>query len=92
MTNSDNEKNLFAVLVTEMTGATPEEVYNTFVKPLNINEEYLDTGVIYLSENQINTLECPPDFSLVLSLAVNHMKMNQLIRKRLIQQSAKKSR
>lgn len=70
MTNSDNGKDLFAVMVTEMTGATPNDVYNTFIKPLNLNEEYLNTGIIYVSENQINTLECPSDFSLVLSLAV----------------------
>lgn len=70
MKNSDDEKDLFAVMVTEMTGATPNDVYNTFVKPLNINEEYLETGVIFVSETQIIALECPSDFSLVLSLAI----------------------
>ena len=68
--NSDNEKDLFAVMVTEMTGATPNDVYNTFVKPLNVNEEYLETGVIFVSEKQITALECPSNFSLVLSLAI----------------------
>lgn len=68
--NSDNEKDLFAVMVTEMTGATPNDVYNTFVKPLNVNEEYLETGIIFVSEKQITALECPSDFSLVLSLAI----------------------
>ena len=68
--NSDNEDDLFAVMVTEMTGAAPNDVYNTFVKPLNVNEKYLETGIIFISEEQIAELECPSDLSLVLSLAI----------------------
>ena len=68
--NSNNENDLFAVMVTEMTGAAPNDVYNTFIKPLNVNEKYLETGIIFVSEEQIAELECPSDLSLILSLAI----------------------
>lgn len=68
--NSTNDRDLFAVLVTEMSNASRDDVYNIFVKPLNIEEQYIATGVILISENQIRSLVCPPNFALVLSLAV----------------------
>lgn len=67
--NSNNENDLFAVMVTEMTGATASDVYHTFVKPLEIDEEYLETGIIFVSKKLLTELVCPSEFSLVLSLA-----------------------
>lgn len=68
--NSSNDRDVFAVLVTEMSDVSRDDVYNIFVKPLNIEEQYIATGVIFISENQIRSLVCPSNLALVLSLAV----------------------
>lgn len=70
MNNSKNENDMFAVLVTEMSDISKDDVYNIFIKPLEIDEEYMENGIIFASENQIRTLKCPDNFALVLSLAV----------------------
>ncbi len=70
MSDSKNDNDRFAVIITELTGASANDVYNKFVKPLGVTEEYLETGIIFITEKQISTLECPSDLSLVLSLAV----------------------
>ena len=59
----------FAVLVTETTGASEEVVYETFVKPLGVEEDYLGAGIIFVTKEQLRELVCPEGLALVLSLA-----------------------
>ena len=68
MERSDNEEDVFAILVEEMTGGTEEEVYSTFVKPSGVEEEYMEKGVIYATAEQINSFVCPSELALVLYL------------------------
>lgn len=70
MEKSENAADVFAVRITDTAGASREEIYNTFVKPLGIDEEYMKTGVIFVTEEQINTLVCPSELALVLYLVV----------------------
>ena len=68
MERSDNEEDVFAILVEEMTGVTEEEVYSTFVKPSGVEEEYMEKGIIYATAEQINSFVCPSELALVLYL------------------------
>lgn len=68
------KKYLIAILVTETTGATKEEVYKKFVKPLTKNEDYLEKGVIYLTTEELMKASCPNDYALVLTLAEGDLK------------------
>lgn len=68
MEKSENAADIFAVWVTDTTGASKEEIYNTFVKPLGVEEDYIDTGIIFVTEEQINSLVCPLELALVLRL------------------------
>lgn len=70
--SSENKKDKFAVLVKETTGASKEAVYNEFVKPLQVDEDYMETEVIFATAEQINSFVCPSEFSLMLSLAVKN--------------------
>ncbi len=71
MENSESDLVLYAVLITETTGKSDEYIYNFFVKPLNVREQYLDYGIIYITESQINALICPSDMAIILSPALN---------------------
>lgn len=70
MERSESPADIFAVRVTDTTGASEEDIYNTFVKPLGIDEEYLETGNIYATAEQINSFVCPSNLALVLYFAV----------------------
>ena len=76
MEGVDDESALFAVLVTETTGKENEYVYN-FIKTMHVNEDYMESGIIFLTESQINSLKCPSDLALILSLAVNFSNNTQ---------------
>lgn len=71
MENCESDWVLYAVLITETTGKSDEYIYNSFVKPLNIREQYIDYGIIYITESQINALTCPSDMAIILSPALN---------------------
>lgn len=71
MEGVEDESTLFAVLVTETTSNDNEYVYNSFIKALNVNEDYMESGIIFITESQINDLKCPSDLALILSLAAN---------------------
>lgn len=70
MERSENPADVFAVRITDTAGASEEEIYNTFVKPLGINENYMETGIIFVTAEQINSLTCPSELALVLYLVV----------------------
>lgn len=69
MHDSQNKNDVFAIMVTETSGANKEIVYNSFVKPLNVEEDYMKSGLIFATEEQIQSFECPADLSIVLFLA-----------------------
>lgn len=66
-----NKSTLFAVRVTDTTGSEITHIYNSFIKKLNAREDYLASGIIFLTRSQIDSLECPPDLAIILSLASN---------------------
>ena len=68
-TGTAPDERLSAVLVTETTGASEEVVYETFVKPLGVEEDYLGAGIIFVTKEQLRELVCPEGLALVLSLA-----------------------
>lgn len=70
MEKSDNAADVFAVQVTETSGAAEEDIYNAFVKPLGVDEEYMKWGLIFATAEQIRSLVCPPEFAIVLRLSV----------------------
>ncbi len=70
MEKSENAADIFAVRVTDTTGASDEDIFNTFVKPLGIDEEYIETGVIFATAEQIKSFVCPSNLALVLYFAV----------------------
>lgn len=65
---------IFAVLIMETTGKPREYIYSSFVEPLDVREEYMEHGVVFITERQIRALRCPPDLSIILSLAVKPAK------------------
>lgn len=64
-----NSQGLIAVLVTEATGKDPNVVYEMFVKPLGVEEAYLQKGVVFIRADQLRTLGGVPGLAIVLSLA-----------------------
>lgn len=65
----DNNKNvLIAVYVEELTGVSSERVYDEFIAPLNVSEDYMRTRIIYISPEQMVKLTCPKDMKIVLDV------------------------
>lgn len=64
-----DEKSVFAVLVTETTGVSKEIIYRDFVLPLGVKEEYLDSGIVFLTRKQLKEIKCPNNLAIILSLA-----------------------
>ena len=60
---------VFAVFVTETTGLSKEIIYRDFVLPLGAEEEYLDSGIVFLTREQLKEIKCPNNFAIILSLA-----------------------
>lgn len=71
MKKSANRNDIFAVYVEVMPGVPMDYVYDTFVKPLNVQEDYMKHGIIFLTADQIAAAECPSDYWLVFHLAVD---------------------
>lgn len=71
MAESDSNTDLFAIEVVELTGAANEEVYEQVIRPLRLTETYQENGIIFASREQIETMTCPDDMSIVLTLAHN---------------------
>lgn len=67
--NSRNKNDLFAIMVTETSGADKETIYNSFVLPFEVDEDYMRTGIIFATEEQINSFVCPSNLSIILFLA-----------------------
>lgn len=65
----DEDSTLFAVLLTETGGKETSYIYDSFVKKLNAKEDYMETGIVFLTKSQIKSLECPGDLAIILSLA-----------------------
>lgn len=59
---------LIAVYVEELTGVSPERVYDEFIAPLNVSEDYMRTRILYISPKQIAKLTCPKDMKIVLDV------------------------
>lgn len=73
----DGDGVCFVILVTETTGKSREYIYESFVKNLKKlpgNWDYMEKGIVYLEKEQIQSLECPPDLGLILSLASENTK------------------
>lgn len=65
----DNNKNvLIAVYVEELTGVSAERVYDEFIAPLNVSEDYMRKRIIYISPKQMAELTCPKDMMIVLDV------------------------
>ena len=64
-----DEKSVFAILITETTGIPKEEIYKKFVLPLGAEESYMKNGIIFLTRKQLETIECPDNMAIILSLA-----------------------
>ena len=65
----DNNKDvLIAVYVEELTGVSAERVYDEFIAPLNVSEDYMRTRIIYISPEQMVKLTCPKDMKIVLDV------------------------
>lgn len=65
----DNNKNvLIAVYVEELTGVSAERVYDEFIAPLNVSEDYMRTRILYISPKQMAELTCPKDMKIVLDV------------------------
>lgn len=69
LSRSKRDTDVFAVKVIEVTGATKEDVYEKFIKPLGLYEEYLPRGVVFATEAQIMQIQCPESFGLVFAHA-----------------------
>lgn len=69
ISKEENSGAVFAVLVTETRGKSQENVYESFVKPMNVKEDYMNSGVIFATAEQIASIVCPLDMAVVLSLA-----------------------
>ena len=67
---NEDELIFFTVKLTETTNKEKAYIYDSFVKELGVTEDYMQEGVLYLTKNRIEALECPPDLALVLSLGV----------------------
>ena len=65
----DEPTAIFVVHVWDTTMATPEEVYEKFIKPLGVYETYLTDSHIYITREQLEQIQPHEDFSIVLSLA-----------------------
>lgn len=59
---------LIAVYVEELTGVSPERVYDEFIAPLNVSEDYMRKRIIYISPKQMAELTCPKDMKIVLDV------------------------
>lgn len=65
----DNNKNvLIAVYVEELTGVSAESVYDEFIAPLNVSEDYMRKRILYISPKQMAELTCPKDMTIVLDV------------------------
>lgn len=71
LSKSENPDDVFAVFVGETTGAAPEQIYEEFIKPLGIYEEYLDRRVIFATQEQVNGIASSKKFGIVLDLAID---------------------
>lgn len=71
MEDSKEENGVLAVYIQDSLGASQESVYERLIKPLNVEEEFMERGVIFVTAEQINSLVCPPDMEVYLSLAAS---------------------
>ncbi|MCM1308979.1 MAG: hypothetical protein NC223_10315 [Butyrivibrio sp.] len=67
--DSDDASNIFAVQVCKIEEVPKETVYDMFVKPSGVEEQYMENGWIFATAEQIESLVCPPEFAIVLELA-----------------------
>lgn len=63
-----NSDVLIAVYVEELTGVSAERVYDEFIAPLNVSEDYMRTRILYISPKQMAELTCPKDMKIVLDV------------------------
>lgn len=63
-----NSNVLIAVCVEELTGVSPERVYDEFIAPLNVSEDYMRTRILYISPKQMAELTCTKDMKIVLDV------------------------
>lgn len=71
---NDESAYLLAVFVMETTGASKDEIYEKFILPLGVKEDYMKSGIIYITKKQLYSIECPDDLAVILSLAVKNNK------------------
>lgn len=64
--NYPAEATVFAVSISEETGSSKKEVYERFVKQLDVAEEYMESGVVFATKEQIEGFSCPDDMLILL--------------------------
>lgn len=64
-----DDKSVFAVLITETTGVPKEEIYREFVLPLGAEEDYMKSGIVFLTRKQLEQIKCPENMAIILSFA-----------------------
>lgn len=60
---------LFAVKITETTNQSKEVIYETFVIPLKVPENYIESQIIFVTAEQLRSLNGHENLALILSLA-----------------------
>lgn len=71
MENTDEGNGVMTVYVYESSGASRESVYERLIKPMNVEEEFMEREVIFVTAEQINSLVCPPDLKVLLMPAAS---------------------
>lgn len=67
--DSDDASNMFAVQVCKIEEVPKKTVYDMFVKPSGVEEQYMENGWIFATAEQIEALVCPSEFAIMLELA-----------------------
>ena len=66
---SNDARDVFAIRVIELTGASEEQVYEEFIKDLGDYEEYLSRGMIFATQEQVREILVSDRFAIVFELA-----------------------
>lgn len=69
LNNPDNIESIFAIYL--HSEINREIIYNEFIKPLNIEEDFLKNGIVFLSKAQFENIMYPQNMSITFALAPN---------------------
>lgn len=66
LSSGDLEDQLFGIMVYELTGAPTEEIYENVIKPLGIQENYLEARTIFVTQDQLAAISWPEEYTILL--------------------------